>query len=525
MTVRNQGDGQSSPTMAGYYRSPDSIIATHDTKVGTDSVEELAASGSSTISITLTAPSTAGIYRYGACVDSVPLESNTGNNCSSAVTVTVGSPTSPDLVISEFVVDNANPVEGNPIVLTATVKNQGDGRTSGGDLVHYRSIDSTITTSDIELLGTFLVNGLGPSDTARVERELTPPRYPDNRTLYYGACVESIIGESDTSNNCSTGVAVNVQEPPRKPDLIVIWNSNSVSDNRPPPGGRFTLRLFVRNIGNGTASGTTLHWYSSSDSTVTASDEEVGTDSISSLGAGLNSPGALSLIAPSSPGTYYYGACVDAVTDESDTTNNCSSAIEITVDPTSVPDLVVESISVSSAKPDAGDSLTLSANVVNRGKRPQDLQRFAITVRPTQPSRATTRPIGTDSVSGLVVSDTSSESIDLTAPSSPGTYYYGACVDAMVDESDTKNNCSSAVLVTVGAASAPGSPTGLTATADGETEIDLSWTAPSDDGGADITGYKIEVSTDGSSWSDLVADTGSTSTSYSHSGLTANSTP
>ena len=66
-----------------------------------------------------------------------------------------------------------------------------------------------------------------------------------------------------------------------------------------------------------------------------------------------------------------------------------------------------------------------------------------------------------------------------------------------------------------------GAPEGLTAAGNGRTRIDLSWTAPSDDGGADITGYKIEVSTNGSSWSDLVANTRSTSTSYSHSSLTA----
>ena len=80
------------------------------------------------------------------------------------------------------------------------------------------------------------------------------------------------------------------------------------------------------------------------------------------------------------------------------------------------------------------------------------------------------------------------------------------------------------VTVTAAAATKPGKPTGLTATADGQTRIDLSWTAPSDDGGATITGYKIEVSTNGSSWSDLVANTHSTSTSYSHTGLTAGST-
>ena len=62
------------------------------------------------------------------------------------------------------------------------------------------------------------------------------------------------------------------------------------------------------------------------------------------------------------------------------------------------------------------------------------------------------------------------------------------------------------------AAQPPGAPTGLTATANGQTRIDLSWRAPASDGGAAITGYRVEVSTDGSSWSNLVANTGSTTT-------------
>ena len=70
----------------------------------------------------------------------------------------------------------------------------------------------------------------------------------------------------------------------------------------------------------------------------------------------------------------------------------------------------------------------------------------------------------------------------------------------------------------------PGAPTGLTATANGQTQIDLSWSAPASDGGAAITGYRIEVSADGSAWSDLDADTGSTTTNHSHTGLTAGTT-
>ena len=68
-------------------------------------------------------------------------------------------------------------------------------------------------------------------------------------------------------------------------------------------------------------------------------------------------------------------------------------------------------------------------------------------------------------------------------------------------------------------------PTGLTATAVGRDRIDLSWTAPTDDGGSAITGYRIESSADGSAgWTDLVADTGSDATTYSHTGLMPNTT-
>ena len=71
----------------------------------------------------------------------------------------------------------------------------------------------------------------------------------------------------------------------------------------------------------------------------------------------------------------------------------------------------------------------------------------------------------------------------------------------------------------------PDAPTSLTATASGTTAIDLSWTAPSDNGGSAITGYRIEVSPNGtSSWTNRVADTGTTTTTYSHTGLSAGTT-
>ena len=73
-------------------------------------------------------------------------------------------------------------------------------------------------------------------------------------------------------------------------------------------------------------------------------------------------------------------------------------------------------------------------------------------------------------------------------------------------------------------ATVPGSPAGLSARADGETEIDLSWSEPGSDGGSRVTGYRIEVSDNGSNWSGLEVDTGSSRTSYTHRGLSGGST-
>ena len=57
--------------------------------------------------------------------------------------------------------------------------------------------------------------------------------------------------------------------------------------------------------------------------------------------------------------------------------------------------------------------------------------------------------MGTDFVSALAAGGTSTETITLNAPTDPGTYWYGATVDTVTDESNINNNSSSAVTVVV----------------------------------------------------------------------------
>ena len=321
-TVRNRGSVASAPARLVYYRSTDSTISTSDTQVGTDEVGGLAASGTSNESIVLTAPSSAGTYYYGACVDPVSGESDTGNNCSGAVAVTVAERA--DLVISNVSVSNSSPDAVALFTLNATVRNRGSVASAPARLVYYRSTDSTISTSDTQV-GTDPVGGLAASGTSNESINLTAPSSAG--TYYYGACVDPVSGESDTGNNCSGAVVVTVVE---RPDLVV--RDVSVNENTPGAGAPFTLRATVRNQGSGASEPTRLHYHRSDDSTITLSDVKVGDSSyVDSVPVSGNHTLAIELDAPRDAGTYYYGACVEPVSGESNTGNNCSDAVTVTV--------------------------------------------------------------------------------------------------------------------------------------------------------------------------------------------------
>ena len=214
-TVRNQGTAGADATTLRWYRSSNRRITTRDTRVGTDAVGALGPAGTSAKSIRLTAPSSAGTYYYGACAVSVAGES-VGNNCSTGIRVTVEA-RSPDLIVETASVSDNSLTTGESFVLNATVRNQGTGRSAATTLNYYRSSDATISTRDTQV-GNGQVGGLAASGTSEESISVTVPS--SEGSYYYGACVESVAGETDTGNNCSIGVGVMVEEPDTTPVTI-----------------------------------------------------------------------------------------------------------------------------------------------------------------------------------------------------------------------------------------------------------------------------------------------------------------
>ena len=98
----------------------------------------------------------------------------------------------------------------------------------------------------------------------------------------------------------------------------------------------------------------------------------------------------------------------------------------------------------------------------------------------------------------LAASGTSAESISLTAPSSAGTYYYGACVDTVPDESSTTNNCSAGVRVDVSSAGAGGTELSAPQVEVDGTQLTVIFRVSGQAGGS--VAFEPEVRVDGGPW-------------------------
>ena len=164
--------------------------------------------------------------------------------------------------------------------LSATVRNDGDGTSAATTLRYYRSTDATIATSDTAV-GTDAVAVLSASGSG--SESGGSDSAVDAWNVLRRCAWDAVAGESDTTNNCSSSVQVDVENsapppPTTHPDLEV--GTPTVNDDSPETGGSFTLSATVSNTGDGEAAAITLRYYRSTDSTITTSDTEVGTDDL-----------------------------------------------------------------------------------------------------------------------------------------------------------------------------------------------------------------------------------------------------
>ena len=417
-TVRNTGGAASSPTNLQAYQRSGSTGAT--IPVGNAApVPSILGYRTATpsIYIYLSAPTTPGTYAYR-----VQIGDDT-TKVSDWTSITVINPV--DLSVDTPTADKSTVAPSGTFTLSTTVRNVGIGNFTGSTWLRYfRSADTTLNATDgtDTEVGTDPISSTLSASYGTTVEDITLTAPSEQGTYYYYAYVDPVQGEGNlygsiTDNTSPSYATVTVSAPP---DLTVsVYRPRQTTF---APGERFTLDATVSNSGTGASAATQLRVYEDRDDY--RREQQIDRHSVSAISANDSSSESIQLIAPREAGIYYYRVYVEPVTGETKTDNNYSEWIGIDV----VEPLVLESLQASKVALNSGESFTLTATVKNDGNTRSD----ATTVRYYRSSnnslsRSDTR-LGSSNVSRLAAGATTQVSIPLTAPQSPGTYYYGACV-------------------------------------------------------------------------------------------------
>ena len=341
--IRNHGKAASTPATLSYYLSSEDTISRADTEIQTETVPRIAAGGTLERSVHLTAPDTPGTYYYGVCVNSVAAEADTTHNCSSATAITVKGA---DLMIFDAPqLSKTTLKSGDTFQINTRVWNRGRIPSPQTTLRYYRSEDETLSLDDTEVASDTVppLSGRSAHPSRRradLSKTLTAPE--TSGTHYYIVCVDATPGDTDTINNCSQPIPITVEAqapisipPVAKPDTLktqgpdLVIRSARVESPTVMIGGGVRLHITLTNQGTNAAPATTIRYYRSLDATISAEDTELRAVNVGQIGAGKSTTTWALLLSPTVSGVYYYGACVDAVASESDTSNNCSAAIRV----------------------------------------------------------------------------------------------------------------------------------------------------------------------------------------------------
>lgn len=427
VTVRNAGHRRSAPTTVRYYRSNDATIPRNDLEVGHGALDEVAAGSQSRQSLAVIAPSKAGFYYYGVCIDALPNEYEP-RNCSEAREIAVRVDIDGPSVGFALDAGNRNPAgiaygNGRFFVLDFRDDHVYAYRTSA-----VRDPDSDFgldEDNDRPVAITYAPGGLYVVDTGddmayaydtSGERDAAADFAldSDNRTPY---AIEFANGRFHVADGSDDKVYVYDATGQREADAdFDLYRGNDI-----PWGMTFAEdRLYVVDLIDDR-----VYAYATSGERDTA--VEFGLDPDNGSPAGITFANGRLYVVDSADSTVY-GYALPAVAD-----------------------LAIDTAAVGGS-PDPGASFTFTATVRNVGDGPSHGAAVRYYLAAESAYDTDESLAGTGSVGPLEPDAAQEVSFAMTAPIADGCYFCGACADIVHGERVRSNNCAAPAELLLGAA-------------------------------------------------------------------------
>ena len=427
-----------------------------------------------------------------------------------------GGRSGPDLTVDYLSASWTSADAGDSKSISTRIKNEGDASSGSFRWGLYLSTDTTITTNDIQL-DTWSQSSISAGSSRSSTKSVTIPSSITGAYYYVGMIVDinGQVSESDESNNDDYDSGrVRVYE---LADLVPRTTSSSCSTPSTGTIGDYldsSISIQYENDASNSYGQSTgsFDWamFLSTDSTITTSDTQVGSDQYStSLSSGNYRTDSLSSSTriPSSlnAGTYYWGYILDVNSDvdESSETNNVRTCGQITLQE-DLPDIEATSVGTSSSSVVMGETITVQYRIDNVGTDYSGSfywKLYLSTDTTISTSDVYVDEFSVSSISGGSYRSGYEYSVTIPTGMSSGYHYLGMIADnrGTVSELDETNNVvssSSRIDIEEPADLVPDSPSGPSTGQSGQ-QVSLSWRI--DNTGDDISGWfywEMYLSTD-----------------------------
>ena len=334
-TIKNQGSGSSAGNRAYFYLDGSTTHITYKKFGGLSS--------NATTDVTFTWTALADDHVFRAVVDkgnTIPESDETNNEH----TITFSATELSDLVIQNLTWTPKNSLIGDVVTFTTTIKNQGNGSSTNGN-VHFYFDDSTTQYTYKP------INGITAGSLTSVS--FTWNAQPGIHTLTTIVDKNNNIDEGNELNNYKNMTFSIVS----LPDLIIqniTWSPSSCTI-----GDTVTFTATIENQGTRKSDNSIIDFYIDGSNTVYTHHP------LPEISAGYNEKVIFTWIAQKGSHTIKAAVDKDNAVTEIDETNNDKT---ITFSVASLSDLIVQDITLTPKEPSIGDKVTFSAAIKNQGQ-------------------------------------------------------------------------------------------------------------------------------------------------------------